>query len=57
MAVVLHYGNAYDGHFVTYRRLPDDGDKWVSVSDQEIQIVPKQTVMSSCAYMLFYEKV
>jgi len=57
ISVILHYGNAYDGHFVTYRRLPDDGEKWVYVSDQEVRIVSKQTVMSRSAYMLFYEKI
>lgn len=56
-SVILHYGEADDGHFVTYRRICDGSDNWVYASDQLVKTVPKQDVFLSTAYLLFYEKI
>jgi len=54
-AVVEHQGNAFSGHYQTYRRRPDDSEKWVLVSDQDVGPRTLLQVKSSQAYMLFYE--
>ncbi|XP_066927492.1 ubiquitin carboxyl-terminal hydrolase 30-like [Clytia hemisphaerica] len=57
ISVVLHYGDAYDGHFAVFRRTPGDQQKWVYISDQQVKRVSKRTVFDSFAYLLFYEKI
>ena len=62
-AVVTHLGDVFSGHFVTYRRSPRrrSGDKfsarWLCVSDHAVKEVPFEEVLSTEAYMLFYERV
>ncbi|KAI9323770.1 hypothetical protein BX666DRAFT_2016861 [Dichotomocladium elegans] len=71
-AVIVHYGGHESGHFITYRRkklptghevrrphedgyVPEPSVFW-RCSDEHIEEVDLQTVLSSEAYMLFYER-
>ena len=54
-AVVVHMGGANSGHYVTYRKTSQS--KWVYTSDTSVYPVHRDVVMSSAAYMLFYEIV
>ncbi|XP_044758165.1 ubiquitin carboxyl-terminal hydrolase 30 homolog [Coccinella septempunctata] len=54
-AVVVHTGDAYSGHFITYRR-GYHNTKWYYTSDVEIREVTVDEVLQCVAYMLFYEK-
>lgn len=59
-AVIVHLGDVFSGHFISYRRGPVDGHaqhKWFFTSDLTIKEVPFSEVLQSCAYMLFYEKI
>uniref|UniRef100_A0A1A7YBR9 Ubiquitin carboxyl-terminal hydrolase n=1 Tax=Iconisemion striatum TaxID=60296 RepID=A0A1A7YBR9_9TELE len=64
MAVLVHHGDMHSGHFVTYRRSPSSsrnssafGSQWLWVSDDSVRKASLQEVLSSNAYMLFYERV
>ncbi|XP_030754344.1 ubiquitin carboxyl-terminal hydrolase 30 homolog [Sitophilus oryzae] len=54
-AVVVHTGDAYSGHFITYRR-GHFNNRWFYTSDIEIKEVSIDEVLQSTAYLLFYEK-
>jgi len=54
MSVVVHYGNANDGHFICYRRF---NKHWLRTSDQCVTIVSLTEVLACNAYLLFYEKL
>uniref|UniRef100_A0AAV1UEQ5 Ubiquitin carboxyl-terminal hydrolase n=1 Tax=Peronospora matthiolae TaxID=2874970 RepID=A0AAV1UEQ5_9STRA len=53
-AVILHHGNERSGHFTAYRRAGPS--QWFFVSDETVREVSVTDVLSSCAYMLFYER-
>ncbi|KAH9515194.1 Ubiquitin carboxyl-terminal hydrolase 30 [Bulinus truncatus] len=66
-AVVCHLGDVQLGHYVAYRRgihsggshikgAGDMGSKWWLTSDSTVTRVSLQQVLSSEAYMLFYER-
>ncbi|KFO95824.1 Ubiquitin carboxyl-terminal hydrolase 30, partial [Calypte anna] len=64
MAVVVHHGDMHSGHFVTYRRSPASpksplpvSSQWLWVSDDTVRRASLQEVLSSSAYLLFYERV
>uniref|UniRef100_A0A1A8BJM7 Ubiquitin carboxyl-terminal hydrolase n=2 Tax=Nothobranchius TaxID=28779 RepID=A0A1A8BJM7_NOTKA len=58
MAVLVHHGDMHSGHFVTYRRSPSAfSSQWLWVSDNSVRKASLQEVLSSNAYMLFYERV
>ncbi|KAJ6656666.1 hypothetical protein lerEdw1_003553 [Lerista edwardsae] len=64
MAVVVHHGDMHSGHFVTYRRLPASSKnplaaspQWLWVSDDVVRRTTLQEVLSSSAYLLFYERL
>ncbi|XP_004691014.1 PREDICTED: ubiquitin carboxyl-terminal hydrolase 30 isoform X2 [Condylura cristata] len=64
MAVVVHHGDMHSGHFVTYRRSPPSAknplstsNQWLWVSDDSVRKASLQEVLSSSAYLLFYERV
>ncbi|XP_006894891.1 PREDICTED: ubiquitin carboxyl-terminal hydrolase 30 [Elephantulus edwardii] len=64
MAVVVHHGDMHSGHFVTYRRSPPSpknplstSNQWLWVSDDSVRKASLQEVLSSSAYLLFYERV
>ncbi|XP_037012069.2 ubiquitin carboxyl-terminal hydrolase 30 isoform X2 [Artibeus jamaicensis] len=64
MAVVVHHGDMHSGHFVTYRRSPPSAknplstsNQWLWVSDDTVRRASLQEVLSSSAYLLFYERV
>lgn len=57
MAVIVHMGTVDDGHYITYRRYtPEQSPKWLYTSDELVEFVTRDQVLSSCAYMLFYER-
>ncbi|KAI8580450.1 hypothetical protein K450DRAFT_237075 [Umbelopsis ramanniana AG] len=70
-AMIVHYGSHDSGHFVTFRRKrlptghqvmrpgetpPPEEPKFWRVSDDSVDEVDLATVLSSEAYMLFYER-
>ncbi|XP_074776800.1 ubiquitin carboxyl-terminal hydrolase 30 isoform X2 [Athene noctua] len=64
MAVVVHHGDMHSGHFVTYRRSPPSpksplsvSTQWLWISDDTVRKASLQEVLSSSAYLLFYERV
>ncbi|XP_043354373.1 ubiquitin carboxyl-terminal hydrolase 30 isoform X3 [Dermochelys coriacea] len=64
MAVVVHHGDMHSGHFVTYRRSPSSpktalsvSNQWLWISDDTVRKASLQEVLSSSAYLLFYERV
>ncbi|KAM9329898.1 ubiquitin carboxyl-terminal hydrolase 30 [Gastrophryne carolinensis] len=64
MAVIVHHGDMHSGHFVTYRRSPTtsksqkhSSQQWLWISDDTVRRANLQEVLSSCAYLLFYERV
>jgi ubiquitin C-terminal hydrolase len=54
VAVIVHSGGAYGGHFTVYRRL--DSSRWADISDDFHTFVDEQKVLESEAYMLYYER-
>ncbi|XP_031164618.1 ubiquitin carboxyl-terminal hydrolase 30 isoform X2 [Sander lucioperca] len=63
-AVLVHHGDMHSGHFVTYRRSPSSprtsspfSSQWLWVSDDSVRKASQHEVLSSNAYMLFYERV
>ncbi|XP_045173405.2 ubiquitin carboxyl-terminal hydrolase 30-like [Mercenaria mercenaria] len=62
-AVITHLGDVFSGHFVTYRRSPatKSGNKysckWLCTSDHAVKEVTLDEVLSTEAYMLFYERL
>ncbi|MEE6508221.1 hypothetical protein FKM82_019792, partial [Ascaphus truei] len=64
VAVVVHHGDMDSGHFVTYRRSPpaakspqSASQPWLWISDDTVRRASLQEVLSSSAYLLFYERV
>ncbi|XP_029880604.1 ubiquitin carboxyl-terminal hydrolase 30 isoform X1 [Aquila chrysaetos chrysaetos] len=64
MAVVVHHGDMHSGHFVTYRRSPPSpknphsvSSQWLWISDDTVRKASLQEVLSSSAYLLFYERI
>lgn len=66
MAVIVHHGDMHSGHFVTYRRSPPppalktstlSSPQWLWISDDSVRRANLQEVLSSSAYLLFYERV
>ncbi|RLN59340.1 hypothetical protein BBJ29_002671 [Phytophthora kernoviae] len=53
-AVILHHGNERCGHFTAYRRASPS--QWFFISDERVREAPVAEVLTSCAYMLFYER-
>eukprot|EP00026_Physarum_polycephalum_P004517 Phypoly_transcript_04538.p1 GENE.Phypoly_transcript_04538~~Phypoly_transcript_04538.p1 ORF type:complete len:602 (-),score=82.40 Phypoly_transcript_04538:276-2081(-) len=57
IAVIVHSGGAYGGHFTVYRRLDSPGSSaWADISDDLQKSVDEQKVLESEAYMLYYER-
>lgn len=52
-SVIEHRGNAFGGHYVSYRR--DHTGSWFCISDSTVAPVSWQDVRTCQAYMLFYE--
>ncbi|XP_067862160.1 uncharacterized protein [Heptranchias perlo] len=64
MSVVVHHGDIHSGHFVTYRRSPSTSknpmavsSQWLWISDDTVRRASLQEVLTSNAYLLFYERV
>lgn len=61
-SAVVHHGDIYSGHFITYRRAPSTNgqrfpDRWVYTSDTTVRRASLSEVMQASAYMLFYQKI
>ncbi len=54
MSVIEHNGNAFGGHYQTYRRVGLMGKDWVLVSDENVASRTWSEVRRCQAYMLFY---
>jgi hypothetical protein len=52
-SVIEHRGNAFGGHYVSYRR--DHTGSWFCISDSLVNPVSWREVQTCQAYMLFYE--
>lgn len=67
MSVIEHRGNAYSGHYVTYRRITDYRNSlrhtttqlktWALISDEKVSFLSWHEVSRCQAYMLFYEAI
>ena len=55
MAVIEHRGGAHSGHYVCFRRDPNDDDGWLWISDETVRPCDWMIVRQCQAYMLFYE--
>ncbi|XP_022255517.1 ubiquitin carboxyl-terminal hydrolase 30-like [Limulus polyphemus] len=58
-SVIVHLGDVFSGHFLTYRRGPlhtSAYNRWFCVSDTLVREVPISEVLQSSVYMLFYER-
>lgn len=53
-AVILHQGNERYGHFTAFRRIANG--QWFFLSDDSVRGASQEEVLTSCAYMLFYER-
>ena len=61
-AVVVHLGDVFSGHFVTYRRAPSDNgqrfpERWLYTSDSLVKKAAIGEVLAADAYMLFYDRI
>ncbi|XP_071944024.1 ubiquitin carboxyl-terminal hydrolase 30-like [Antedon mediterranea] len=60
MAAIVHVGDAYSGHFLTYRRSPGIGEEaskdWLCISDRSVRSARTSEMLSQKAYMLYYER-
>jgi ubiquitin C-terminal hydrolase len=54
-SVIEHRGNAFGGHYVSYRR--DHTGSWFCISDSLVTPVSWRQVQTCQAYMLFYEAI
>lgn len=54
MSVIEHQGNAFGGHYQTYRRFDPNQNDWAVVSDESIAFRTWNDVKRCQAYMLFY---
>ena len=67
VSAIVHVGDVYAGHFITYRRAPMKSDsasmgskyskQWLYASDSFVRKATEEEVFGSTAYMLFYEKI
>jgi ubiquitin C-terminal hydrolase len=55
VSVIEHRGNAFHGHYVSYRRDPTNHGSWLFISDCKVMSVSWQDVQQCQAYMIFYE--
>ena len=54
MSVIEHSGNAFSGHYQTYRRIDPTQNDWVLVSDMSATPKTWNEVRGCQAYILFY---
>ncbi|XP_022085688.1 ubiquitin carboxyl-terminal hydrolase 30-like isoform X2 [Acanthaster planci] len=60
-SAVVHVGDAFSGHFLTFRRAPSVGneplsDSWLCISDECVYTSTAKEVFSQKAYMLYYQR-
>ena len=60
-SAVVHVGNAFSGHFMTYRRGPSKPNEpltknWLCVSDESVYTAVLADVLLQKAYMLYYQR-
>ncbi|KAG0726291.1 Ubiquitin carboxyl-terminal hydrolase 30 [Chionoecetes opilio] len=59
-AIIVHVGDVFCGHFVTYRRGPANSrskNRWFYTSDLLVREASLEEVRKANAYMILYEKV
>ena len=56
VALIEHQGSESSGHFVTYRRVAINSNRWIYTSDLYVREVTAERVHQIAPYMLFYEK-
>jgi ubiquitin C-terminal hydrolase len=54
-AIIEHRGDAFGGHYVSYRR--NHMGEWFRISDNNVTPIPWRQVQTCQAYMLFYEAI
>lgn len=66
ISIIEHRGNAFSGHYVTYRRIVDQAlqqplsgapGTWVYISDESTHQISWEDVRQCNAYMLIYEAI
>ena len=57
-SVVVHLGYSHDyGHYSAFKRVEVDGiDKWLSISDDVVELCSAQKVFNACFYILIYDR-
>jgi len=55
-SVIVHRGSAESGHYSTFCLMSLLPRRWMYFSDEEVRCVKEDEVLSSQAYMLFYER-
>ena len=53
-SVIVHYGTANAGHYVTYRKLTDNC--WLYASDDIVRIATREELERQQIYLLYYER-
>ena len=54
MAISNHYGNANNGHYISICKR---GNRWYKYDDETVSEVSVENIITSNAYMLFYQQV
>ncbi|XP_038061334.1 ubiquitin carboxyl-terminal hydrolase 30-like isoform X2 [Patiria miniata] len=60
-SAVVHVGDAFTGHFLTFRRAPSIAseplsENWLCISDESVYASTAKEVFSQKAYMLYYQR-
>ncbi|XP_056897311.1 ubiquitin carboxyl-terminal hydrolase 11 isoform X2 [Takifugu flavidus] len=55
IAVSNHYGGLRDGHYTSYARHKDNG-QWYYFDDSKVTFAAEEQIVTSAAYVLFYQR-
>lgn len=62
--MIEHFGSAFGGHYVAFKRLfpnesfnKDTKSQWVVCDDSRVDIIDESDVLKRKAYMLMYERI
>ena len=58
-SVIVHLGDSNDfGHYIVYKRVEMKGkEKWICISDENVEFCSAETVLNACFYILIYERI